>query len=227
MNNLMKSFLLVAAMAFPTMAQAWTYVGNAGNVVICKDTVLGFYDRFEMSLRYKWEWKYAGVGRAYQGYRPAEVEIAAAYLERIKVLSPALYKELTSYLNTFLEDANFVDGYLPSVVDDSGVVVLPEKDCSLELLVVQRPAKFPKKTFYTINKIYWDKLQAQDRAVAIMHELIYRVVLVRGKNPATSEGVRMVNEVILSGQTSEMTADEFGSLLITYLGANYGLQMAE
>ena len=227
MKSLVKSFVLIILMAFPTKAQAWTYVGNAGNVVICENRVMGFYDRFELGLRYKWDWKYAGVGRAYKGDRPVEVEIAAAYLERIKFLSPNLYKELTSYLNTFFEDANFVEGYLPSVVDDSGVVVLPEKECSLELLVVQRPAKFPKKTYYTVNKIYWDKLQAQDRAVAILHELIYRVVLVRGKNPMTSEGVRMVNEVILSGKTAEMSADQFGSLLITYLGANYGLQMAK
>ncbi|UYL07807.1 hypothetical protein B9G69_012200 [Bdellovibrio sp. SKB1291214] len=227
MNKFLVSVLLVGSIAFPTMAQAWTYVGNAGNVVLCKDTVMGFYDRFEMALRYKWDWKRAGVGRAYNSERPVEVSIAAAYLERIKNLSPALYTELNTYLSTFIEDANFVDGYLPSVVDDSGVVVLPEKDCTLELLIVQRPAKFPKKTYYTINKIYWDKLQAQDRAVAILHELIYRVILVRGKNPATSEGVRMVNEVILSAKTAEMSAEQFGDLLITYLGANYGKKMAQ
>lgn len=227
MNKFLMSALLVGSMAFPTMAHAWTYVGNAGNVVICKDTVMGFYDRFELGLRYKWDWNRAGVGRAYKSETPVEVAIAAAYLERIKNLSPALYTELNTYLKTFLDDANFVEGYLPSVVDDSGVVVLPEKDCSLELLIIQRPAKFPKKTYYTINKIYWDKLQAQDRAVAIMHELIYRVVLVRGKNPATSEGVRMVNEVILSAKTVDMTVDQFGDLLITYLGANYGKQMAQ
>jgi hypothetical protein len=209
----MKSVLLVGLMSFPALSHAWTYVGNGGNVVVCDDQVMGFYDRFELTLRYDWVWDQEVVEVPVLNESMDEVQLAAAYLKRIETLNPILYGRLVTYLATFKEEVNFVKGYLPNVLDDAGVVVLPAKNCSLELLIVQKPVQYPKKSLYTINQIYWDKLSAQDRAVAILHEIIYRVALTRGKAPQNSEGVRLVNEVILSNKVKTMSEDEFATLL--------------
>ncbi|WP_413293609.1 hypothetical protein ACLSU7_00750 [Bdellovibrio sp. HCB185ZH] len=209
----MKSVLFVVLMSFPTLGHAWTYVGNAGNVVVCEDKVMGFYDRFELSLRYDWVWDQEVIESAGSTSEFDEVQIAAAYIKRIQRLNPILYGKLNTYLATFMDEVTFVKGYLPNVLDDAGVVVLPAKDCSLELLIVQKPVQYPKKSLYTINQIYWDKLSTQDRAVAILHEIIYRVALSRGKAPESSEGVRLINEVILSNKVKTMSEDEFANLL--------------
>lgn len=210
---MMKCVLFVGLMSFPALSHAWTYVGNAGNVVVCDDNVMGFYDRFELTLRYDWVWDQEIVDTTDAGVEFDEVRIAAAYIKRIEKLNPILYGKLNTYLATFMDEVTYVKGYLPNVLDDAGVVVLPGKNCSLELLIVQKPVQYPKKSLYTINQIYWDKLSSQDRAVAILHEIIYRVALSRGKAPESSEGVRLINEVILSNKVKTMSEVEFANLL--------------
>ncbi|WP_413584400.1 hypothetical protein [Bdellovibrio sp. HCB274] len=212
MNNLLKSVLLVGLMAVPAVSGAWTFVGNAGNIVICKDKVVGFYDRYELELRYGWTWELAKLELPNKSGLPDEVVLAQTYLKRIEYLHPYLYGTLSGYVKSFYEEASFVKGYLPNVLDDSGVVVLPAKNCSLELLVVQKPVQFPKKSLYTINTFYWKDLNSQDRAAAILHEVIYRVALSRGKTPRSSEGVRLLNEVILANEVRNMTEAEFANL---------------
>ncbi|WP_413557337.1 hypothetical protein [Bdellovibrio sp. HCB209] len=208
----MKNVLLAGLISFPALSHAWTYVGNAGNVVVCQDEVKGFYDRFELDLRYGWSWDMEKLDVPNTTGKSDEVFLAEKYLKRIEKLNPMLHARLAEYLVTFENEVTFVKGYLPNVLDDAGVVVLPHKDCSLELLIVQKPVQFPKKSLYTINEFYWNKLNAQDRAVAILHEIIYRVALTRGKAPRSSEGIRLLNEVILSNEVAKMTEDDFAAL---------------
>ncbi|MEK2688448.1 hypothetical protein [Bdellovibrio sp. GT3] len=212
MNNLMKSILLAGLLVFPAMGHAWTFVGNAGNVVICKGQVVGFYDRFELDLRYNWTWDLAQIEFPNTTGTPDEVILAQAYLQRIEKLHPMLFATLKGYVDSFYSEVNFVKGYLPNVLDDAGVVVLPGKHCNLELLVVQKPIQYPKKSLYTVNQFYWKSLNSQDRAVAILHEVIYRVALTRGKAPRSSEGIRLLNEVILSNEVKSMSVVEFANL---------------
>ncbi len=213
MKSLLKSVLLVAVVFVPALGHAWSYVGNAGNVVVCDDTVLGFYDRYEMTLRYDWVWDQELVDSPDVGGNDDEIKIAAAYLKRIETLNPILYGRLKTYLATFMDEVTFVKGYLPNVLGDAGVVVLPAKNCSLEILIVQKPVQYPKKSLYTINQLYWDKITSQDRAVAILHEIIYRVALTRGKAPESSEGIRLINELILSNRVKTMSESEFTNVL--------------
>lgn len=210
--SLIKSVLLAGLISFPALSHAWTYVGNAGNVVICEDKVMGFYDRFELDLRYGWTWEKAQVELPAQAGKSAEVALVEQYIKRIEKLNPILFRRLNEYLATFESEVTFVKGYLPNVVADSGVVVLPKKDCSLELLIVQKPMQFPKKSLYTINQNYWSKLDSQDRAVAILHEILYRVALTRGKAPQSSEYVRLLNEVILANEVKNMSEEDFAVL---------------
>ncbi|WP_413574757.1 hypothetical protein ACLVWU_11050 [Bdellovibrio sp. HCB290] len=212
MRNLVKSLLFVGLLALPALSHAWTFVGNAGNVVICGNRVVGFYDRFELDLRYGWQWELAPLDLPNKSQIPDEVILALTYLKRIEKLHPFLYATLSAHVNSFYEEANFVKGYLPNVLDDAGVVVLPSKNCSLELLVVQKPVSYPKKSLYTINSFYWKALNSQDRAAAILHEVIYRVALTRGKAPRSSEGIRLLNGMILANEVKNMTEAEFAEL---------------
>lgn len=210
--SLIKNVVLAGLILFPALSHAWTYVGNAGNVVICEDQVMGFYDRFELDLRYGWTWDKAKVDLPAQAGKSAEVALVEQYIKRIEKLNPILFGRLSDYLATFESEVTFVKGYLPNVLDDAGVVVLPKRNCSLELLVVQKPVQYPKKSLYTINQYYWKQLNSQDRAVAILHEILYRVALTRGKAPQSSEYIRLLNEVILANEVKNMTEEEFLNL---------------
>ncbi|MBO9665789.1 MAG: hypothetical protein J7501_03140 [Bdellovibrio sp.] len=208
------SILFVLVSLIPAISLAWTSRGNGGNVVVCGDKISGFYDRIELELRYSGLVDKTDIREfPHFKYSVYPQQVAFDYLQRLKSINESLYQELVGYVATFYVQAVFVNGYFPKSIDDSGVAVVPEANCTLEQVIVQKRVFMPTNTLYTISVKYWDSLSLTDQAAAILHEVIYRAVLTRYPEAGSSEGVRVLNSLILSNHLKNIDPTRVNSFI--------------
>lgn len=194
-------------------ALAWTSRGNGGNIVLCNGNVVGFYDRIEMETRHGWLLNLSGIPSAVSTLEDKSTpkRIAAEFLSRLKPLNHVLYSKLMNELDLFFEHTTFIVGYFPTPIPDRGTVFLPNADCMLEQLIVQKLRSPVPSMRYVISAEYWNQLSPLDQAVALIHEVIYFTF----PDPETSEPVRLFTSLILSDRISEFSPKEFLEFMVS------------
>lgn len=182
-------------------ALAGNEVGNGGGVLyhLKSKTPIMFFDAFETEARY--------------GYRvqwPRDLnndrQVAMAFTSRLAKYDPKLQKQLNNWINAFYNDASFSQADLPVIFDMGTGIHIPE-GTGIAQLVIQT------KTGYVLNQRYWNALPAEQRGVAILHEVVYRKALEVNPNLFSSVKVRTFVAILISNELRFFTAHSYQGLL--------------
>lgn len=197
-------------------------LGNGGNVIFCprNPEKSQFYDSYEAVSRYSLQPQFtspalscsimSGTNECLQ----KAVSVAAQILTRVTAKDAELAARLTSYVNLFEQESKIIDNAEFVRVDDIGISHYP-KDCEIHQLVIQHVpmTHAPEDKYYLIAGDYWSKINSNEQASAILHEVIYRYALESSKWKITnSQKVRYFNALLLSGKITTLSDTEFETL---------------
>jgi hypothetical protein len=178
-------------------------VGNGGNTVVCfgvfdtiSSTELLDYYQYADTLPYD-------LGPAFTNFN----DKVKFVLNRLSRLDPERAKNYQIEASQFVQVTRWVNGSIPQV-PDSGFVPVP-KDCSIEQTAIQYPANRSDGTRYTVTDDIWDRLDENNKAGLILHEIVYREEIRLGYTD--SEKARYYNAVISSDQINTMDQNTYNN----------------
>lgn len=206
-------------------------VGNGGNIIVClkpgssecygRDLHEGaFYDTYEADVRYKI--KPLSMYPAATAPKVA-LEYALKLITPIQKYDQELYARLSFFLRDFYNEANFVEGMQLMPIPDTGISFIPYQS-ELRQLVVQREPIAPQDKRYVISLDLWEMMSKADQAHAILHEVFYRYALEQKHEVESSEYIRYFNALVISGEVSKLSQDEFQKLVWTIFAKGYPTQ---
>lgn len=112
----------------------------------------------------------------------------------------------------FLKDVE-----LPFTEDTGAITLL--KGCKIEQIILQRQPQVPEDHLHTVNEDLWRRLDANNQAALILHEVIYREWLLENQHLEKAQQIsfwaRYYNELILSPLLSQKESLEYVKLLKT------------
>lgn len=187
-------------------------VGNGGDVVVCRDgsgaiasvELLDFYE-----------------ARVIRGFTidlgaptlPVAQKVQTA-IGRMSGLAPLKTKQLLSWAADFEKEAIRLADVTLIDVPDSAHIVVPN-NCRIEQIAIQRDPEFDTDKRYTINKDIWDRLDADNQAGLIIHEVLYREFK---KLKSNSMSTRYWNAVLSGKELTMPQTDEAHFVLFDKLG---------
>lgn len=137
----------------------------------------------------------------------AKVELALGRVER---LDPDLAAWLRGEWATFGQSLRFTTAPLADVPDQGDTPIATA--CTLVQVAIQRTPEFPHDTRYLVHQPAWERMDADNQAGLIMHELLYRAGVRHGHKD--SRRVRYLNSLITSQELETWTIESFKTLLI-------------
>lgn len=209
--NYVLAFALVLFGATPTFAG--DLKRNGGNVLLC----YGHYESFDLyegaaSYGYK---KDLPEGQSYQ-------DIAEQIIARIEKYNPSRAALYLGHLKQFLREARFVEAADFTGIPDIGEGVSIAKNCSLIQTVSQYRQNDPNGKRYLVNQDVWSQLSEQDKAVLVLHEIIYREAIADDLSLQNSIGVRHFTAYLSSQKGTQGSYQDYINALIFS-----GIQKAE
>jgi hypothetical protein len=184
-------------------------VGNGGDVIECQQPAvllgnksIGLLDFYEARQR--------GMSLNFElgGDENARV---VALIERIKGIDPDRAALYLSYASSFWSEAALLpNAHLPDIPDD-GPVSLPGPNCEVKQIAIQSAPELPGEKRYNIDKALWDKLDVDERAGLILHEIAYREALDHAHE--TSKKIRYFNGLIVSDTIKTYAHSDYVDLL--------------
>lgn len=212
-------FALCVTFLISLHSQAIGRVGNGGNIIVCISPLSNecygdgryagiFYDSYEADVRYKLK-----PLSIYPVIFEPEVALdyAVHLMTTIKPYDQEMYDNLYRYLQSFYSEANFIEAMKLLPIPDTGISFIPY-DSELRQLVVQREPIAPQDKRYVISLDLWQMMGKADQAHAILHEVLYRYALDRNATVDSSEYIRYFNAILISGELSKMTQQQFTEL---------------
>lgn len=186
----------------------WKEVGNGGNVVHCGKGYR-MLDAWEVDNGMKIPaWNVDFPEAAFDDNFDAAFTLANNIVDSLHYRETARWESYKQALATFKQEAEFLPNITLMPVNDEGLTIIP-LSCSLEQLVVQRRDVAADNIRYVFNAQIWDHLSVQDKAAALLHEVIYRRALNADPDILTSEDVRAFNGLLLSGRVETMSNFEY------------------
>lgn len=176
-------------------------VGNGGNIVRCKDGTVMLLDLYEASRD----------SRAYAISLPgqaADQKIEFAF-NRLREFSPKRAEFYSSVYENLARSVRMIDGAHFPRVDDSGElhVRLP-RGCHVEQIAVQEPFPFsPTGKRLIINDELYDKLDENNRAALLLHEVITSEAILWGSQKSTH--LRPFTAFLVSRAAESASGEEF------------------
>lgn len=199
-------------------AVSWTEKGNGGDIVVCPNSSQNkMYDAYETEVRHGLRLVLPSAPESeaindatYTGFEDLDesLKVAATILNRVRGQDQELYAKFLERHTKFKKQVRFLANTDLINIDDGGIVFLP-RGCELKQLIVQRQPKFPADRLYTVALDYWKTLSIQQKAVAIVHEVLYNEVLSASRAVKTSESVRYFNALLLSDTLKSLNGDEY------------------
>ncbi len=200
----MKRLLLCSLLCFCFQALAWTERGNGGNIIMCDDPSQDkFYDAFEAEYLYGLKPRFP--------HSNTSLSVARSLIDRIPEAGHRLKVFMSHRLSQFESEASFIDNVILLPVNDIGVTLVP-KNCTLHQTIIQREPRFKGDKRYIISNDKWKRLTPEHQAVGIIHELLYSYALHLKRPGTTSELIRYFNALIISGEISSFTNNEYYDL---------------
>lgn len=204
----MKYVALIFVMLFSLLSYAGNEVGNGGGVIVDRKTgkPIVFFDAWETTERYGYI-----VIRTVD--KSNDVEEALTFLNRIKKFDLELHKELSDWAQTFYNEIQFTDNDLPLIFDTGTGIKIPE-NLKIAQLIIQRRLG-PSDVQYLINEKLWKGLSADQRGIAILHEIVYRKAIQVNPNLFNSVNVRLFVGMIISDRISHVGKNSFENIATT------------
>ncbi|MFV3410283.1 hypothetical protein ACNH6C_16855 [Bdellovibrio bacteriovorus] len=209
--------LMPLLLVFPvTQALAlsdWQEVGNGGQVLVCPSGVT-MYDYSEAQLRYRLTPKMpeANVVFPVNPHIPKENRLALELLKRFRGFDVSWYGNAEGLILHFYSEANLISGVDLVTIRDTGMGFIP-RGCRLEQLIAQSRPSVPEDRYYKINADLWDWMFPEQRATAILHEVLYRLSP-KAKFIFSSEKIRYVVGLVLADTLKDKSAEEVNSILL-------------
>jgi hypothetical protein len=180
MTMTMTTWMTAAALLLTTSAPAFAarIVGNGGVGVRCpappgesRTELLDFYQ-----ARRAWGMQPALGGDPSLGYL-ARARLA---VDRIAAVDPARGALYRGWLDAFPgEMLVYNDDQHFALINDFGDPLL-QSGCSVVQIAVQRPPENPEDKRYLIDGSLWQRLDENNKAGLVLHEIVYRDALERG-----------------------------------------------
>ncbi|MDD0853990.1 hypothetical protein HBN50_12835 [Halobacteriovorax sp. GB3] len=179
----MKVFISIVFFLILTPSFAGNEVGNGGDVIVCNEsvTLLDYYEAkdFDFSIPPLEKSK---------DYREVLTDIFDEFLKIDKKLANQYQKRLQEIENQI----DFRASITLTDIPDSNHEALP-KGCKLEQIAIRRNQEKNGKLFL-VSKDLWDKLDSNNKAGLILHEIIYEHFLYLGEKD--SKKARYMNALI-------------------------------
>ena len=194
---------------FPAMAHAQQVVGNGGIVLAggCYGPEITYeiLDFYEAKIEYGFEIELGPD----TGQIADKVNVALRRLARLDPVRAAKYQE---WFASFAADsANLPAGVRLSSTDDYGSVDR-RPDCSIRQAAVQRNPVVSAGKRYFFDAELVSKLDQDNHAGLVLHELIYRDAISRGQ--VTSRLARYLTALISSKDFETLSADDYARRLL-------------
>jgi hypothetical protein len=166
-NWILSIFVILAATNSWAVSVGGSGAGNGGDVIVCS----GVSSRPEVQLLDFYELE------LFENTKPLVVEStsgsaldkAEAAIRTLQNVSPIRMERYLDELNHFMSRITFVSYDLPNLPDDLNVVM--PKGCSLQQIAIQqKPMGIP---LYTVNENLWHRLDENQKAGLILHEIVY------------------------------------------------------
>lgn len=209
--------LLVATPAFAALEDQR---GNGGGGIVCRNpageiTSVTTLDVYE-----------AGFRDMTLDFGPASDQplvVVNNMLDRLASLDPVAAKHYRELANKFFdaEISRFKSGITLPFTEDTGPVA-PPVGCALEQIVLQMEPKVAEDRLFTVNKDLFDRLDTNNQAALILHEVIYYELL-RVKDSAgwpkhkNSFYARYYNQRILADNFADFTTESYIALFGDYI----------
>lgn len=212
------SLMLIALTTLTPKAEGTgNETGNGGNVVLCLKN--GAISSVEL-LDYYEATTYWGFHLDLGELMLDPLQKVHNVLERARRFHPETADELEKRAQGFFDDAILVSGVELTPVDDAGQYFLPV-GCSLKQIAVQRPKEFPQDKTFLINKDIWDRLDNDQKAGLILHEIAYEKLLHEptpfglksDQYPRDSRIARYFNALISSSEYESLTFEQYRPML--------------
>lgn len=158
-------YFLLAILAVQTV-QAGDKILNGGNVIVCGNSV-ELLDYYEARL--------TGKKLQYDPNLNSYTEKLNQLFDRWKKVAPKRMALYAGWLNEFESESGIYLGIQIPDIPDTGSVVIPS-ECKMTPVAFQRRDEdiFPGEKRYMINKDLWDRMNEDQKAGLVLHELIYR-----------------------------------------------------
>lgn len=181
----MKAIILVFTLFAQLSWAGGDIEGNGGDVVVCPgknpfmlDILEAKYNGFKVDL-----------GDSNLSVEK-KLELAIA---RMRMQLPVFADNLSFYLNKFKEESVFLDDVTLVDIPDSQHVALPT-GCHLQQIAIFEDLGIPHRKVYTIDNDLWEMMDNDNKAILILHEVIYRSAY----NHNNSIRSRYINGLIFS-----------------------------
>lgn len=133
-------------------------------------------------------------------------------LNRLASIDPERAEQYRLEASTFFDNEKtiFKPYKILGRIEDHGYIEMA-RNCELEQAVIKMDEpELPGDKMYTINQDLWDLMDNDNRAMLILHEIIYSETISLGHQ--TSRKARYYNAHISSNRLEEMTSQEYGDL---------------
>lgn len=115
-------------------------------------------------------------------------------------VAPLRMKQYQTWAETFLSETQFLSGVTISAIQDYGPIVTENQagHCRIQPVAFQRADEvlFPGDQRYVVDLDVWNVLDENQRAVLVLHELVYRESL--RMNPSSAVPTRKLTQLLVS-----------------------------
>lgn len=170
-------------------------IGNGGDIVACpdgKNEVLDIFEAREMR----------GIPLTVGAEQMSVDELMGQFIQRVRRIDPGRADLYSGWYRDFAKESLFKSGIVLVDVPDSRHLTLPV-GCEIKQIAIQREPKFSEDRRYLINLDLWNTLDNANRAVLVLHELIYRDAI--HQRHTDSINTRYFNSYIFSNKISNFT----------------------
>lgn len=202
-------------LCFCSTVFAWTERGNGRNIILCENSSQNkFYDAFEAEYLYGLRPVFPFSTRSCDNEESClklSISIAQSIINQIPEAGHRLKVFMHYRLNSFVNEAIFLDNVTLSPVNDTGITLIP-KNCTFHQTIIQREPRFKGDKRYVIANDKWKKLPPEQQAVGFLHELLYSYALHLRREGTNSELIRYFNAILISGEISRLNNDDYYEL---------------
>lgn len=168
--------------------------GNGGHIVRCQNGESRFLDYYEATHSF---------GMNLPPFQPAdsdEFQKTQGLLQRLAEYDRPLAQTLLSWLKEFPAETQWRSWGDVNSTGDAGFFLPP--DCKPQQLIIQNGPGESGLHRYQIDPLKWQALMMDEKATAILHELVYRAFMSDFSFSSTSKKVRLFVIMVLRMQTS-------------------------
>lgn len=191
----MKALLVLLSLFAGSSAFAQYVVRNGGYSIQCQNSELKALEIMEGEM--------AGAKILYSN-RATYTEKAADLIHRLAGVDAARAQKYTHWLAQWKKQILWTPELDKVAPGDEGHVEFNSKNCHLRIAIVQNNERKFGVQEYWINPYVWTKLDENQKAALVLHELIYRDLLEDHPDANNSRFVRQVNLSIHTGDNKTL-----------------------